>query len=83
MKFGSQNKSNMPVMNMFINWNLLFDLKLQICKFGAKTEICFIFYEIWHLQQIENANYNYVLGIDNLDPKSKILANLVPKLKCA
>ena len=26
---------------------------------GPNTEISFDFYEIWHLQQIENANYEY------------------------
>ena len=26
-------------------------------KFGPETEICSDFYEIWHSQQIEHANY--------------------------
>ena len=28
-------------------------------KFGPNTEICFIFYEIWHSEQIKHANYEY------------------------
>ena len=28
-------------------------------KFGPNTEICSNFYEIWHSQQIEHANYEY------------------------
>ena len=28
-------------------------------KFGRKIEMCFNFYEIWHLEQIEHANYEY------------------------
>ena len=44
--------------------------------------MCSNFYKIWHLEQIEHADYmNIVLGIDGLDPKLKIQANLVPTLK--
>ena len=31
----------------------------KFMKFGPKTEMCFNFYEIWHLEQIEHANYEY------------------------
>ena len=38
-------------------------------RFGLKIVMCFNFYEIWHLVQIEHAIMNIVLGIDDLDPK--------------
>ena len=28
-------------------------------KFGPKTEMCPNFYEIWHLEQIEHADYEH------------------------
>ena len=31
----------------------------KFAKFGPKTEMCFNFYEIWHSQPIEHANYQY------------------------
>ena len=31
----------------------------KFAKFGPKTEIFSNFYEIWHSQQIEHANYEY------------------------
>ena len=31
----------------------------KFAKFGPKTETCSNFYEIWHSQQIEHANYEY------------------------
>ena len=31
----------------------------KFAKFGPETEICSNFYEIWHSQQIEHANYEY------------------------
>ena len=31
----------------------------KFLKFGPKTEMCSDFYEIWHSQQIEHANYQY------------------------
>ena len=58
IKFGIQNKSNMLILNILIGIDDL-DPKLQICKIGPKTEMCFIFCEIWHLEQIEHANYAY------------------------
>ena len=41
------------------------------------------FYEIWHLAQIEHANYEYCIGFDDLDPSIWIQANVVPTLKFA
>ena len=58
MKFGTQNKSNMLIINILIEIDD-FQPKLQISKFGPKTEIFSNFYEIWHSQQIEHANYEY------------------------
>ena len=31
----------------------------KFAKFGPKTEMCFNFYKIWHLEEIEHANYEY------------------------
>ena len=31
----------------------------KFAKFGPKTERCSNFYEIWHSEQIEHANYKY------------------------
>ena len=31
----------------------------KFATFGLETEICSNFYEIWHSQQIEHANYEY------------------------
>ena len=58
MKFGTQNKSNMPIMNILIGIDDLTQ-NHKFAKFGPKTEMCFNFYEIWHLEQIEHANYEY------------------------
>ena len=33
--------------------------KLWIRAFSPNNEICFDFYEVWHSQQIEHANYEY------------------------
>ena len=32
---------------------------IQSLRFGQNTEICSDFYEIWHSQQMEHANYEY------------------------
>ena len=34
----------------------------KFAKFGLITEMCFNFYEIWHSQQIEHANYELMLA---------------------
>ena len=33
--------------------------KLQMCEIWSQTEMCSNLYEIWHLEQIEHANYEY------------------------
>ena len=42
----------------------------KFAKFGPKTEMWPNFYEIWHLKQIEHANYEY--GIWNWQSWPKI-----------
>ena len=49
MKFGTQSKSNMITLTQ----------NYKFAKFGPKTEIFSNFYEIWHFQQSEHANYEY------------------------
>ena len=58
MKFGTQKKLNMLIINILIGIDDL-DPKLQICKIWSKTKIFSNFYEIWLSQQIEHANYEY------------------------
>ena len=58
MEFGTQNKSIMLIMNILIGMDDL-QPKLQICEIWPQTEMCSNFYEIWHLKQIEHANYKY------------------------
>ena len=65
MKYGTQNKSNMPIMNKLIGIDDSDDPKLQICQIWPKTEMCLNFYEIWDLEQIKHSNYEF----DDLDPK--------------
>ena len=45
-------------MNILIGIDDL-DPKLKIAKCVPETEMCFNFYEIWHLEQIEHPNYEY------------------------
>ena len=45
-------------MNILIRIND-FDPKLKFAKFVPKTEKCSNCYEIWHIEQIEHANYEY------------------------
>ena len=59
MKSGNQNKSNMLIMNITIGIDSL-NRKLKFMKSGPKTEMCFNFYEIWHLEQIEHSDYEYI-----------------------
>ena len=58
MKFGTQNKLNMLIINILTGIDEL-DPKLQICEIWSQTEMCSNFYEIWHSQQVEHANYEY------------------------
>ena len=53
MKFGTQNKLNMLTINILL-------VNILNAKFGPKAEMCSNFYEIWHLQHIEHANYEYL-----------------------
>ena len=56
MKFGTQNKCNMLIMNWnWWSWPKITDLG----KFVPNTEIYSEFYEIWHSQQIEHTYYEY------------------------
>ena len=50
MKFGTQNKLIM-LMTFIQNY--------KFPKFGLKTEMSSNFYDIWHFDQIEHANYEY------------------------
>ena len=54
MKFDTQNKLSMLIMNVLIGVDGL-DLKLKIYKiyeiFLLKSEMCSNFFEIWHLEQ--------------------------------
>ena len=59
MKFGTQNKSNMLIMSIIIGIDDL-DSKLWIwANLVPKLKCVPIFYEIWCLEQIERANYEY------------------------
>ena len=56
MKFGAQNKLNMPIINMLIGIDVL-DPKLQILRIlVAKLKCAPIFMK---LEQMEHANYEY------------------------
>ena len=56
MKFGTQIKSNILIMNILIGID---DFDPKFAKFGLRTEMCSNFYEIWYLEQIEHADYEY------------------------
>ena len=59
MKFGTQNKSNMLIMSKIIGIDNR-DAKLWIwANLVPKLKCVPIFYEIWCLEQIEHANYEY------------------------
>ena len=47
------------------------DPKLKNCTDLVLKLQCALFYEIWHSEQIEHANY-ILIGIDGLDPKLQI-----------
>ena len=50
----------MLIMNILIGTDDL-DPKLKFAKVGLKTEMCFNFYEIWHLEQSNIQIMNIVL----------------------
>ena len=55
-------------------------------KFDPKTEMCSNFYEIWHLEQIEHANYEHstwnwwswpkIINLGEFDPNHEICSDL-------
>ena len=47
MKFDTQSRSSLLIVNMILG------------RFGLKIAICFNFFKIWQLVQIEYANYEY------------------------
>ena len=53
----------------------------KFVKFSPKTEMCSIFMKFGTWSKSNMLIMNIVLGID-VDPKLKIRANLVSKLKC-
>ena len=53
----------------------------KFAKLGPKTEMCFYCYDGTYSKSNMQI-MNIVLGIDYIDPKSWIRANLVAKLKC-
>ena len=81
-KFGTQNKSNMLIINILLELMTLTQ-NYKFAKFRSKTEMCSNFYEMWRQSKWKMLIMNIVLGIDDLDPNLQIRPNLVPKLKCA
>ena len=47
MKFGTQNKLNMLIINKSIGIGTLTQ-NYKYAKFGLETKICCNFYELWH-----------------------------------
>ena len=66
MKFGTQIKSNILIMNILIGID---DFDPKFAKFGLRTEMCSNFYEIGTWSKSNMLIMNIVLGIDDLDPK--------------
>ena len=59
MKFDTQSRSSWLILNMiFENCGSWPEIK-NLSRFGLKIAICSDFYEIWHLVQMEHANYEY------------------------
>ena len=65
MKFTTQNKLNMLIINTLIGID---DLVPKV----KGTTRCYNFYEIWHLEQMNMLIMNIVLGIDDTDPNYRI-----------
>ena len=57
MKSGTQSRSSLLILNMIFE---IEDLEPKLVRICLKISICSNFYEIWHLAQIEHANYEYV-----------------------
>ena len=59
MKFGTQSRSSSLILNLiFENYRSWPEIK-NLGRFGLKIAMCSNIYEIWHLVQIEHANYEY------------------------
>ena len=82
MKFGTQSRSSSLILSMiFENCGLWSEIK-SLGRFGLKIAMGSTFYEIWHLVQIEHANYEYntwnwlswpkTLDSDKFGPKTEI-----------
>ena len=56
-KFGTQSRSSSLIFKYDI-WKSWPEIK-NLRRFGLKIAMCSNFYEIWHLVQIEHANYEY------------------------
>ena len=60
-----------------------FTQNYKFAKFGLKTEMCSNFYESWHLEQTENANYEYstwnwwswIIDLSKFGPNTEICSN--------
>ena len=84
MKFGTQNKSSMLIINILIGINGL-DPQLQICEICSQNWNVLQF--LWNLvlEQIEHANYEYstcnwwfwpkIIDSDKFGPKIEMCSN--------
>ena len=82
MKFGIQNKLNMPIMNILPRIDDP-DPKLQIWSNLVPKLKCALTFMKFGTQSKSNMSIiNILLGNDNLDKTLQIWANLVSKFKC-
>ena len=58
-KFGTQSRSSLLILNMIFENYASWPEIINLGRFGLKIAMCSNFYEIWHLLQIEHANYEY------------------------
>ena len=70
MTFSTQSWSSLLILNMIFG---IADLDPKLGRFGPKIAMCSNFYEIWHLVQIEHANYEY--GTWNWWSRPKIIGS--------
>ena len=59
MKFGTQSRSSLYILNMVFENCASWHEIINLGRFCLKIAMCSNFYEIWHLLQIEHANYEY------------------------
>ena len=59
MKFATQSRSSSLIINMIFE---IVDLDLKLNTWQIWSENCNVpnFYEIWHSEQMEHANYEYI-----------------------